>query len=226
MADNVAITAGSGTSIATDDIGGNQFQRIKMALGPDGTHTADAAGRVVSGSDGALYVDPRTKLARFQITPVVSSGVAYASGDCLGPLQTVANVARFSGGSATLKAITLLDKTQAQRPTVDLVFFDRSVTTAADNAAFTCSDADMVFCLGVVNILSPTAYNTAWPGTPANSIATVPNPVVTAAYNAAGNLCLPLVLNGTDLYVQAVIRSTSTLTSTSDIVISLTVEQH
>ena len=39
MADNVAITAGAGTSIATDDIGGVQYQRIKMNWGPDASAT-------------------------------------------------------------------------------------------------------------------------------------------------------------------------------------------
>ena len=36
MADNVPITAGVGTSIATDDVGGVQFQRVKLAQGADG----------------------------------------------------------------------------------------------------------------------------------------------------------------------------------------------
>jgi hypothetical protein len=36
MADNVAITAGAGTSIATDDIGGVQYQRVKITQGADG----------------------------------------------------------------------------------------------------------------------------------------------------------------------------------------------
>lgn len=39
MADDVAVTAGSGTSIATDDIGGRHFQRIKNCYGADGTAT-------------------------------------------------------------------------------------------------------------------------------------------------------------------------------------------
>ena len=40
MADNVAITAGSGTTIATDDIGsGVQVQRVKPVWGADGTGT-------------------------------------------------------------------------------------------------------------------------------------------------------------------------------------------
>jgi len=38
MADNVQITAGSGTTIATDDVGGGvQVQRVKPEWGPDGT---------------------------------------------------------------------------------------------------------------------------------------------------------------------------------------------
>jgi hypothetical protein len=37
MADNVAITAGSGTTIASDDIGGVQHQRVKIGIGDDGT---------------------------------------------------------------------------------------------------------------------------------------------------------------------------------------------
>jgi hypothetical protein len=36
MADNVAITAGSGTSIATDDVGGVQYQKVKIDVGGDG----------------------------------------------------------------------------------------------------------------------------------------------------------------------------------------------
>lgn len=36
MVDNVAITAGSGVNIASDDIGGIQYQRVKIAQGADG----------------------------------------------------------------------------------------------------------------------------------------------------------------------------------------------
>jgi hypothetical protein len=44
MADNVAITAGSGTTVATDDIGGVHFPRAKLSLGPDGTANDAVAG--------------------------------------------------------------------------------------------------------------------------------------------------------------------------------------
>jgi hypothetical protein len=51
MADNVAITAGTGTSIAADDISSVWYQRVKVALGADGT-AVDAiagAGAVTTG---------------------------------------------------------------------------------------------------------------------------------------------------------------------------------
>jgi hypothetical protein len=44
MADNVAITAGSGTTIAADDVGGVLYQRVKVTWGPDATaNDADVA---------------------------------------------------------------------------------------------------------------------------------------------------------------------------------------
>lgn len=39
MADDVPITAGTGTNVATDDIGGRHFQRVKVTQGVDGTAT-------------------------------------------------------------------------------------------------------------------------------------------------------------------------------------------
>jgi len=50
MADNVAITAGSGTTIATDDIGGVQYQRAKLSLGADGTAVDAVAGAGAVGT--------------------------------------------------------------------------------------------------------------------------------------------------------------------------------
>lgn len=39
MADNVAITAGSGTTIATEDVAGVHHQKFKIEYGPDGAAT-------------------------------------------------------------------------------------------------------------------------------------------------------------------------------------------
>lgn len=39
MPDNITITAGAGTNIATDEIGGTHYQRVKPAFGADGSAT-------------------------------------------------------------------------------------------------------------------------------------------------------------------------------------------
>jgi hypothetical protein len=204
MADNVAITAGTGTSIATDDVSNVHFQKVKLDVGGDGASVAalgDAAGR--------LLVRPAPSTVRIQITPTIDTAI-FASGDCIGGLQDIANAARVSGGSGIIQSILVLDKTQAQRAAIDILFFDRSVTVAGNNAAVAMSDADMAYCLGIVQI-GP--YNTAFPGTPLNSISTLLN------------VGLPFVLNGTSLYAQAVVRATPTYTASTDLVFTYIILQ-
>ena len=57
MADNVAITAGSGTTVAADDVGGVLHQRVKVSIGADGTAADWPVG---SGNQSAV---PRVTLA-------------------------------------------------------------------------------------------------------------------------------------------------------------------
>ena len=54
MADNVPITAGTGTSIATDDVGGVHYQRIKLVTGE--ADTAERIGDNDEGTARALWV--------------------------------------------------------------------------------------------------------------------------------------------------------------------------
>lgn len=78
MADNVQITQGSGTNIATDDVSNVQYQIVKLADGTDGSGTPVAVGagtsanalRVINASDGG------TIGVRFSDQPlVVAQGV-------------------------------------------------------------------------------------------------------------------------------------------------------
>ena len=92
MADNVAITAGAGTSIASDDIGGVQWQRIKVGWGDDGVAVdtsltnplpvqAPAATRTTHSIAVALQSDA-LMLASTTVTPkYFSETVAAADTD-------------------------------------------------------------------------------------------------------------------------------------------------
>lgn len=58
MADNIAITAGSGTTVATDDVSSAHYQKVKLADGTDGSSTmvGDGSGRIPvvgAAADGA-----------------------------------------------------------------------------------------------------------------------------------------------------------------------------
>lgn len=95
MADNVQITAGSGTSVAADDVGGVLHQRVKVSLGGDGA-AADALGgagavaagvqRVTLASDDPAVValqimDDWDESDRVKVNPIVGqAGVAAGAG--------------------------------------------------------------------------------------------------------------------------------------------------
>lgn len=223
MADNVTITAGVGTNVAADDISSVYYQRVKLTAGQDGTAVGDVGGRVVDTTTAlsiaatatAAYVDPWTPRRFFTVTPTVSTTPAYTSGDCIGGLQTISNAARANGAGGVINSIRILDKTQAQRAAMDLLFFSSSVSSAGDNAAAAFSDADMANLVAIVSILT-TDYNTAWAGTPLNSIAFKPD---TKTNTLPVSMAIPyFCASGTSLYVQAVSRGTPTYTSTTDLV--------
>jgi hypothetical protein len=194
MADNIAVTAGAGTNVATDDIAGVHYQRIKPTWGPDGT----------ANDINTTTPLPVTLIARVTQTPTVTAG-AYAAGDAVGGLLTFANAVRVSGGSGEILSCTIYDLSQ-QRPSLELVLFDRTFTNVADNAVFDPTDADLANCIGVISINS-------WANFSDNAIATV---------SAVG---LGIVLNGTSLFGQLVTRTAPTLVGTSDIKIDLTIRQ-
>ncbi len=52
MADNIDVTPGTGKTVATDDVGGAQYQQVKINIGAGGTATAltAGAGAVASGT--------------------------------------------------------------------------------------------------------------------------------------------------------------------------------
>lgn len=80
MADNVPITAGSGTSIATDEVGGAHYQRMKVCWGAEGAanDTSAAAPFPASVKDSALPAGAATEATLAQHPTVARLGVAVA----------------------------------------------------------------------------------------------------------------------------------------------------
>lgn len=142
MVDNVAVTAGVGTTVAADDIGGVMHQRVKLSLGPDGTANDAVAGSGVNGVGvqrmtiatddvvigGVTEAAPATDTAssglngRLQriaqrITSVLTgigaiSDAAWSTGDG----SVVALLKTIAGGTLDTSAVTV--KTTAEYETV------------------------------------------------------------------------------------------------------------
>lgn len=95
MADNVAITAGSGTNIATDDVAGVHYQRVKLVDG-----TLDGTGAIGGDATNGLDVD----VTRVQGSVTVAQGTA-ASLNCTE--ASAGTIATNTGNAAT--ALQIMD---------------------------------------------------------------------------------------------------------------------
>ena len=149
MADNIPITAGSGTTVATDDVGGAHYQRVKMVWGADGTatDTSAAAPLPIVGLGGKSI----------SATLTVTNG-AYTVADVVGGLITFANATRINAGHAIVNSVVLAGVVAIP---YELWLFNADIATpAADNAAFALAAADLPKVLGVIPI-STADYNAA-----------------------------------------------------------------
>lgn len=95
MADNVSVTAGSGTTIAADEVpaaSGVFFQRVKVGLGADGTANDWTAGAGVNGTGVARVTVATDDLLNTNLGGVTESapGTDTASSGLNGRLQRIA----------------------------------------------------------------------------------------------------------------------------------------
>lgn len=92
MGDNLNISPGSGKVLAADDVSGVLFQRMKIALGVDGTFTGDlATGQATSANS---------------LPVVISSDQSAISTKDAGPAQTLTQTYTSSADMTTAVAIT------------------------------------------------------------------------------------------------------------------------
>lgn len=104
MADNVAITAGSGTNIATDDVSGVHYQYVKLVNG-----TLDATDKIGGDATNGLDVDVTRLPALVAGTALIGTisasdetGTIYSGTTALTP--KFAAIAAASSGNNTLLA--------------------------------------------------------------------------------------------------------------------------
>ena len=113
-------------------------------------------------STAAVGVEAR----HFSVVPTITAD-AYAQGDVMGTLTKLADILGESSGSIHIRTVNVVDKSQT-KDAFDIHLFAASVTTAADNAAHSVSDGDMLTSyVGKVAVAAADFADTA-----ANSYAT------------------------------------------------------
>lgn len=81
MADNIAVTQGSGTSIATDDVGGVHHQVVKVEFGKDGKAAGNAKFAPIQASsagDNTIVAANASKSFRVISYVISASGAVNA----------------------------------------------------------------------------------------------------------------------------------------------------
>lgn len=114
--------------------------------------TADGEYSAISvDSTGNINTLSRRDLQRISVAVSGTSTTAYAAGDQVGTMCTLANAGRISGGTGMIVGVSLQGYNDSMG-SFDIVFFDNSaVTLAADNAAFNlATDADILESVAVV----------------------------------------------------------------------------
>lgn len=155
----------------------------------------------------AAVVRVSDDVRRISITPTISAGAIYASGDALGGMMTFVNAARQDIKTGKVTKIVIIDDAKQLAP-VDLVLFDRTFTSTADNAPFDPTDANMQNCVGHLSVAAADYASFV-----DNSVATV------------DDIGFEYALNGTSLYGQMVVRGTPTYVATDDLTIIFTMER-
>ena len=133
MADNVAITPGSGVIVATDDVGGGvQVQRAKVTWGVDGTATdvsKTAPLPTTDATDGTLL-----SAAVSVTTTATACPASPAAGRKRVMVQNLSAVMVYFGGSAvtTATGIEIAPKGTLTLPLGASVLYGRVATGTAD----------------------------------------------------------------------------------------------
>jgi hypothetical protein len=140
-------------------------------------------------------------------SPVLTVASAYITGDYIGTSSspiTFNNVARIAGGTGEIRAI-MYDFAKQSIQT-ELWLFNDTLTTPADSAAWSISDADSLKCIGVFS------FNT-WYASSLNSICLSDDIIPFKCLNSTSNLYGCLVTRGTPSY------------ASGDVTIKLTISQ-
>lgn len=87
MAGNIDVTQGSGKTVATDDVGGAQFQRIKIDGGSGGNSVPVIAGRQADAASMPVALSSENVAVLSNVTGTVMGNIAHDGVDSGNPVK-------------------------------------------------------------------------------------------------------------------------------------------
>lgn len=171
---------------------------------PDNLSGTDGDAEYLQVSGGKLWVKPLGNMKTVTATVTRAANVTtYASGDAVGTSAAggvvVSGIARISGGSGIITdMMAMWDDVTVIKMQGEVWLFDSTITVTADNAAFTCTDAESKTLVGII----PFALSAG----PSQDLAHVQN--LSIGFTTVGSA---------DLYMAVVIRSASVPIANSSI---------
>jgi hypothetical protein len=234
MADNVAITAGTGTIIAADEVvdatlGTAKVQYIKLMDGnlnstakatvatvaqtmsagymlvALASDSVNANGLAVPANSAPVVIAPQT--LDVAVTPTVTAS-AYTANNVIGGVMTFASILPSIGNNGILQSITAKFKATAVTGNINVAVFKANPSngTYTDKTAATWNSADMANLLGIYQLTTPLAIGAA-----------------TMTVYCLDGIGKAFVGSSTSLYVVATVAGTPTPASTSDFTLELAV---
>jgi hypothetical protein len=190
MADNVAVTAGAGTTIGADEVTDGTLGTVKVQYVKLMDGTLDGTVKGTIDTNLGLKVDAGAAFT-VQVTPTITvPGTAYSVNDVFGGEQTITSAARYSGGGGVLMGITMSFEDDIAAETIEVLIFESNPAgTYTDNGALAVSDADTYALVAAVILDTKTDLGDG-------------------ALLQARNINIPYVCSGSaNLYAVAVIRT-------------------
>lgn len=194
MVDNVAITPGTGATVAADEIGGVLHQRVKVSIGADGSAADLAFGRVAMAS--ALPVVPASDLATNASATFTPAASSHTAGDVVATAQEFTSMGPNAGRIMITSASIEIDSATAQVTTWRLYLYNVTPPgAAADGDAFDLESGDRTAFLGYIDL-----------GTAADLVATQWTEVhgISKQIKLAGTSVFGYLVNGTTLSTENV----------------------
>lgn len=177
MADNVTLP-GTGESVASDDVGGVQYQRVKIAVGADGTAADLAPGQVamaaslpvvIASDQSAIPISGGVTATSVTVTPTCEAA-AYHAGDVLFDSVEIASAARANGTAVELVSLVARDLDDQTAAALTLFFFNANTSLGTKNAAPDIDDTEILTLVGMLTI--PAA---SWVDVGASKVASLGN---------------------------------------------------